>query len=515
MQTIKFIKENSIPKRFGVLAVGTVLAFSACSLDHDPISSASEITEGRQTDTTTAVLKDKAAAQSQLTAIYQLFRNRQEHGHLDYVLLGDSHSDNAYAGTTGQETIPLETNALDAATGTLSRDWTRYLADIAQANVLLGGIEQLRQNGQLSDTEYREMKGQGEIFRALLMFRMARMWGSFPVITSVAKTITSDNIEEIYPTYFPPRSTEEECYQQIISDLTDAEQNAPNFDSSDRTIMSKTVAQALLCKVYAETAVQDYDKVIEYAEKVRAASGLQLESDFATLWGWDDTAKDCVKRNTSEGILEIHWFPGAGNWESWMYGKCLEDPESNFTWAKWVTPSRDLIKAFDDEGDSIRKAQTIVYYSCNWSNYYPSSNYPFMYKLRSGYNNEYVVRLADIILLEAEAYAHKGEILQAANLVNIIRNRVKLQNLTSTATASQTAIEEAVLHERRLELALEGERWYDLRRAGKVEEVLNTLPSRDSGHLPLARQYTKNSYLMPIPQTALDENDNLIQNPGY
>ena len=72
-----------------------------------------------------------------------------------------------------------------------------------------------------------------------------------------------------------------------------------------------------------------------------------------------------------------------------------------------------------------------------------------------------------------------------------------------------------MLHERRLELALEGERWYDLRRAGKVEEVMNSLPSRDSGHLSLARPYTKNSYLMPIPQTALDENDNLIQNPGY
>ena len=76
-------------------------------------------------------------------------------------------------------------------------------------------------------------------------------------------------------------------------------------------------------------------------------------------------------------------------------------------------------------------------------------------------------------------------------------------------------MEDAVLKERRLELACEGERWYDLCRAGKVEEVMNSLPSRDSGHLPLARQYTANSYLMPIPQTALDENENLIQNPGY
>lgn len=511
---MQYIKFQPYRKTFTIVVAG-LLMLSSCSLDREPISSASELTEGSQTDTTTAVLKDKAAAQSQLTAIYQRFRNRQEHSHLDYVLLGDAHADNAYAGTTGQETIPLETNALDAATGTLSRDWSRYLEDIAQANVLINGIEPLHQSGQLTDTEYNELKGQGEIYRALCMFRMARMWGSFPVITKVAKTITSGNIEDVYPTYFPPRSTEEECYQQIISDLEDAERNAPDFQSSDRTLMTKTVAQALLCKVYAETAVQNYDKVIEYAEKVRNTKGLALEPDFSTLWGWNATAQDCTKRNTTEGILEVHWFPGAGNWESWMYGRCLENYEYGFTWAKWVTPSRDLIKAFNDEGDTTRLNQTVVYYSCNWSNYYPSSHYAFMYKLRSGYNNEYVVRLADIILLEAEAYAHKGELQLAAQLVNLIRQRAKLPKLTSAATASQTTMEEAVLKERRLELACEGERWYDLRRAGKVEEVLNSLPSRDSGHLPLARQYTANSYLMPIPQTALDENDNLIQNPGY
>lgn len=279
--------------------------------------------------------------------------------------------------------------------------------------MLINGIEPLHQSGQLTDTEYNELKGQGEIYRALCMFHMARMWGSFPVITKVAKTITSGNIEDVYPTYFPPRSTEKECYQQIISDLEDAERNAPDFQSSDRTLMTKTVAQALLCKVYAETAVQNYDKVIEYAEKVRNTKGLALEPDFSTLWGWNATAQDCTKRNTTEGILEVHWFPGSGNWESWMYGRCLENYEYGFTWAKWVTPSRDLIKAFNDEGDTTRLNQTVVYYSCNWSNYYPSSHYAFMYKLRSGYNNEYVVRLADIILLEAEAYAHKGELQQS------------------------------------------------------------------------------------------------------
>ena len=344
---------------------------------------------------------------------------------------------------------------------------------------------------------------------------MARLWGSFPVITNISKTITSDNIDEVYPTYYPPRSTSEECYQQIISDLLDAEKYAPDFDPSDRTVMSKTVAQAMLAKVYAEKTVQDYSKVIEYAEKVRATAGLELEPDYHTLWGWDDVAKDCVKRNTSEGILEVHWTSGNGNWESWMYGRCLENYDYYFTWAKWITPSRDLINDFTNEGDDVRFNETVVYYTCTWSNYYPASNYPFMYKLRSGYNNEYKLRLADIILLEAEAYAWQGNIPQAEKLVNIIRERAKLPDLTSAQTASKETMIDAVLHERRLELALEGERWFDLVRNGKVEKVMNGLDDRDPGRHKQVKKFDENSYLLPIPQTALDENSNLEQNPGY
>ena len=74
---------------------------------------------------------------------------------------------------------------------------------------------------------------------------------------------------------------------------------------------------------------------------------------------------------------------------------------------------------------------------------------------------------------------------------------------------------DVVLHERRLELALEGERWFDLVRNGKVEEVMNGLDSRDSGRHQQVKMFDSNSYLLPIPQTALDEHSNLEQNPGY
>ena len=103
------------------------LLMTACTLDYEPISTPTELTEGSQTEESTAVLKDKQAAEDQLTNLYELFRSRVEHWYVDKLLLAESHSDNAYAGTTGAEVEPYESNAIDASNSVLSRDWTRFL----------------------------------------------------------------------------------------------------------------------------------------------------------------------------------------------------------------------------------------------------------------------------------------------------------------------------------------------------------------------------------------------------
>ena len=87
--------------------------------------------------------------------------------------------------------------------------------------------------------------------------------------------------------------------------------------------------------------------------------------------------------------------------------------------------------------------------------------------------------------------------------------------LTINETGSQDAMLDAILNERRLELALEGQRLFDLIRFGKLLEVMNGINSRDEGRLPQARPFVEEHKLMPIPQTALDKNPNLIQNMGY
>jgi hypothetical protein len=138
-----------------------------------------------------------------------------------------------------------------------------------------------------------------------------------------------------------------------------------------------------------------------------------------------------------------------------------------------------------------------------------------MYKCRSAYNSVIKLRGADIWLLKAEALAHKGDLSGAVSLVNTIRQRAKLADLPASQMGSQEAVLDAILHERRLELALEGQRLFDLIRFGKLMEVMNGINLRDEGRLPQARPFVEAHKLMPIPQTALDKNSNLVQNDGY
>jgi len=77
------------------------------------------------------------------------------------------------------------------------------------------------------------------------------------------------------------------------------------------------------------------------------------------------------------------------------------------------------------------------------------------------------------------------------------------------------AMLQALLKERRLELAFEGQRWFDLVRLDKVEEVMNAVFKKDSGRKPLVYPFNANSYRLPIPQAKIDQNPNLVQNPGY
>lgn len=505
-----------------ILSILVAITLASCSLDYDPVGLHSDVTEGVSDDSVQIVFKDKAAVLSHRQTLLNLFKNGQEHWYLDMLLLAESHSDNAYAGSPNTETTPFEVNSIEGSNTNLRRDWNGHMGNVAQANRMIVNIDEVP-DPMLTEAEKRQYKAEAKILRAMIYFDMVRIWGNVPLITTMAGDITSETIADVYPAYFPPQTDALIIYQQIEEDLLEGLQYAPDNDLADKTQFSKSVARALLAKVYAEKPLRDYDKVIHYVDEL-AAEGFELVENFSDLFevvledpnappSQTNRAIEAKARNTKETIFEAQFFPGNASWVTWMFGRPLEDWNNSFTWAKWITPSRDLIRAFQP-GDT-RYEQTVVFYECDWSIYYPANNYAFMYKTRSAYNSIIKMRYADILLLKAEALIGKGDYNGAAQIINQTRQRAGLSSLPPSASANGESILQAYLRERRLELAFEGQRWFDLVRLDKVEEVMNAVFDKDEGRPAQVYPYTSLSYILPIPQDVIDQNPNLVQNPGY
>lgn len=272
---------------------------------------------------------------------------------------------------------------------------------------------------------------------------------------------------------------------------------------------------AMLAKVYAEKPIRNYDKVIEYADML-ASRGYALVQNYSDLFGLNADKTDAAARNTVESIYEAQFQPGSGSWVTWMFGRDELDWNTSFTWAKWITPSRDLINLFTQQGDQVRYEQSVVWRDCTWSNYYPADNYAFMYKCRSNANSIIKMRYADILLLKAEALlVGKNDLEGAAKIIDQVRKRAGLPQLSGNIRSNKDELLKAYLNERRMELCFEGQRWFDLVRLDKVEEVMNSVYAKDSGRHAQRTAFNHNSYRLPIPQGAIDQNDNLVQNPGY
>ena len=473
----------------------------------------SDVTEGYTEEGKEVVFKDKAAVQTQLEVLYTELRNQD--WFIDKILIGESHSDNSYAGAFNAEVSPFEDNSIDGTNTVLERDWNRYLKQVGMANKLIIYADSVADKS-LTEAEVKRYQAQGMIFRSLILFEMVRLWGDIPLVTVIAPDITSANFEEVYPLYFPSQTLELDVYKQIEKDLLFAVQHAPNINNADKTLITKTVARALLAKVYAEKPIRDYDKVIKYCDEV-TADGLDLVADHSFLFGMNDAVTDIKARNTKESILEAHFVAGNGNWCYMMFTRDLLNWDANFSWNKWATPSRDLIKLYETEGDVDRYKESIVYYECGWSLYYPKDHYPFVYKCRSSQSSIIHLRYADILLLKAEALILKSspDLATAADIIDKVRKRAKLPTLPTSIKTNKESLFEALLKERRMELALEGQRWFDLVRLDLVETVMNAVHKKDSGRNAAKWEYTKDSYRLPIPLNIIENNPNIVQNPGY
>ena len=500
-------------KIYTILALASLIVLSSCELNLYPETGYSE---GN-------VKVDEEAGESQYStredmkglrdAMYSSWtKDIQEKGYLDWLVYAECRADNAYGGNPGTgELMAIEANKQDGENKNVVRDWDWYQGQVSNCNNIICNIDRIKEaDPTMTDKEYREWKSEAYCWRAWNLFQMSYIWGDIPLVNTIPPAITAENIEEVYDEYFPGRTAIADIYAQIISELEYACENAPDTDPANKHLFTKAFAHGMLARIYAEATARDWSKVAQHCAAVEGM-GYKLVDDYAQMWAYDEA--DAV-RNTSESIFEITWSKSNGNWVWMMFHRNAYNPNDSYSWIKWITPSRDLIAAYDAEGDTERKNACIVYDEAIWSNYYPGDAYAFMHKVPTNASSIILMRLGEIYLLHAEALAMTGDLAGATEYVNKVRTRAGIK--TIAVPSSQEAMIDAILKERRLELAFEGFRFFDLLRHGfeRTKAIHDAMPQQDSYWQPRF-PLTEETVFMPIPQTALDNNPSLVQNPGY
>jgi hypothetical protein len=484
-------------------AVIAALMLSSCDdkLDVDPISQ----------ETSGNAYNNGGQIEAALTGVYESFQS-SDYYVWDNILYSDVRSDNHYAGGDNPEIFQIENLNILTTNTRVNKAWSNIYNAISKANIVLENAPNVTE--RLTEERKQQIIGEAYFLRAYHYFTLARLFGGVPLVLNVVKS-ADDSVTHV------SRNTEQEVYDQIIADLNTAAEMLPDTYGSDASVnkarATKGAAYALLAKAYAQQPVPNYAEVISNANKVISSpAGYTLMGSYAELF-------DGNHYNNSESIIEVQYL--GGNEGTWGPQMMLPPSVSGDTWRKFVTPSHDLVNAYDAEGDVVRKNANILFEDAPWSDEFwgnsVGSNIPFAYKWKNagGWNSSdhnYLLRLADIILLKAEAHNALGDIGSAAAEVDKIRLRANLPVLTADQKASQATMKVAILNERRLELATEAHRWDDLVRNDVVVETMNNLNETD------LRNNTRVNYNMqaykaylPIPTQEMDRNPNLTQNDGY
>ena len=315
--------------------------------------------------------------------------------------------------------------------------------------------------------------GEAKFLRGLSYFKLVRAFGDATINLSGSPSVTDQSILA--------RSPMSQVYSDvIIPDFEDAIAALGTSTAGGRA--SKYAAQGMLGKAYVQmgdfgNAETNLAAVVNGAD----AAGISLQDNFSEIFGvnYDLNSEIIFATQISSSVVDEYGFSDFWSWSGGLDTKSLEPLDT------------DLIAAFDDSPGDLRRAVTIND-TLLMSPKFPQTDGP---------DHDWIeLRLADVILLYAEALNENGNTGDAITELNKIRTRAGLANTTAT---SQGDVRTAIAKERRLELAFEGHRWFDLVRTGTVEAEMG-------------QSVNSNFHLFPIPDSEVLASFGVIeQNPGY
>jgi hypothetical protein len=347
---------------------------------------------------------------------------------------------------------------------------------IYQANL---AREQLTGSKTVSPSVKQQLTGEADVVRAFFYFYLVNLYGDVPLVTTTEYSTNA----------VLPRTPSAAVYQQIITDLKEAQTFlSPAYtttsDPNDRSRPNRATATALLARVYLYQ--KDWAQAEQQATAVITDNAYRLEPNPDSVFLsvsreaiWQ--LQPVLNNSTEEGILFVPTGP----------------PSS--------IPVYAMTKFLDSAFEPGDRRWT------SWAGQHSTATgiYRYPYKYKAGvlpspfkeYNT--VLRLAEQYLIRAEARAWQGRLPEAAADLNIIRQRA---GLTPVVVTDQASLLTAIYHERQVELFAEwGHRWLDLQRTGLSDAILG---KEKPG-------WKAQAILYPIPNTEIQHNSMLTQNPGY
>lgn len=426
----------------------------------------------------------------------------------------DIMSDDAHKGSNPSDAAttvgPYENFTHTSAQDGLSRWWNTLYEGIKRANVVIERVPGIEMDESLRNRYVAEAR----FLRGLYYFDLARAWGGVPIVVSTT------------PPQRISRSPLTEVYDLIREDLEYAISNLPEkgaYGPAEAGRATRGAANALMARFYLFQG--DFANAETYALEVINSGLYSLDPDFTRTHSIEG-------EHNEESVFEIGAIPlegltnGGNQWGNVQGVRGTPNRGWGFN-----RPSLDLINAFE-EGDT-RLEGTVIFLGdvIDGVPIIGDSQTPDETRDENGniieietYNrkvwmpgtrtqeqwghNRRLIRYADVLLMAAEAAAENGNVAAARQYLNQVRERARGDNpeaLPDITESDPQRIKDLIIAERRLELALEGHRFWDLVRTGKAEEVLGPRGFVSGKH-----------ELFPIPQTEIDLSEgSLEQNPNW
>jgi len=405
------------------------------------------------------------------------------------------------AGDTGADKDKLDNFTEGATDVSVQEIWVANYRGITRANLALSVLPTIAIEQSLKN----RLIGEARFLRAYFYWNLVRTYGGVPLINSVI-----DPTDDAAVNQAMIRASVSVVYDQIISDLQygiDSLWSRSQYESSEIGRATNGAAMGLLSKVYMYQ--KDWQNCFDMAQKVINSGEYALVPDYSTIWRE-------VGENSSESLFEVQAVGGPVALGIQQYS-LVQGVRGQFGWG-FNVPTESLNNAYE-ELDTIRREATMIYPGeVMWDGVQIIENTPnprynqkaYISETEETYNGNdeqtnkdlRVLRYAEVLLIHAEAANELGNSSTALNSLNQVRQRVNLPDVTET---DQSKLRQIIWHERRVELGMEHDRFFDVVRQGRGPELFG----------PLGFVAGKNE-VFPIPQSQIDISNGLLtQNPGY